>query len=235
MTEPASVGWRDWWGSRRAPDFVAREIVGPLAIADLVAVHFDRRALLARDAAGIRATNDYLTVGVLLACRRSPRRTSDLAALLGVGLSSVRRAARLGHEIGALDCVSGRHRTHSAWQPAARRMVAVELKRSEWRRATRQVCAYQSWAHAAWLVLGKRPPRSAMLGFAGSGLGLAYLDNNERARVVQRPTARRATGHASVWAGEQTLLSAQAAGVDPLATVRRGHARQRDALARPGH
>jgi hypothetical protein len=212
MTQPAANGWRYWWGGRQAPDFVACEIVGPLGIADLVAVRFDHQALQARKAAGIEPTGDYMTIGVLLASRRCPRKTSELAGILGISLSGVRRAIRLGYEIGALRCVGQRHQTHDAWRPAARRLVAVELKKSEWRRARRQATAYQSWADAAWLVLGRRPPISALTELAGSGIGLAYLDSDERARVLQRPSPRRSTGRARVWAAEQTLLAAMSAG-----------------------
>ncbi len=214
MTLPAANGWRYWWGGRTAPDFVACEIVGPLAIADLVGVRFDHQALQARREAGIQPTGDYMTIGVLLASRRCARKTSELAGILGISLSGVRRAIRLGYEIGALCGVGQRHRTHDAWRPAALRLVAVELKKAEWRRARRQATAYQSWANAAWLMLGRRPPMSALAELAGSGIGLAYLDHDERARVVQRPSSRRATGRARVWAGEQTLLAAIAAGVD---------------------
>ena len=227
------AGWSRWWGSRRAPDFVAREIVGPLAIADLVAVHFDQSALRDRRAAGIRATDDLLALRVLLACRRSASKASDLASLLGVSQSGVRRAVRIGYEIGALEGVGRtRHQTHPSWRPAGHRMVAVELKRSDWRRAAHQAWAYQAWANAAWLVLGQRPPASALIRLAGSGIGLAYLGEDERTHVVQRPTARRrVAGHASVWAAEQTLVHALASGADPLTPVRPSDATWRGASA----
>lgn len=222
MTSPAMQAWPQWWRSRWAPDFIAREVVGPLAIADLVAVRFDHGALRDRRAAGIGMTDDFSALRVILSCRRAPRTTLELAATLGYSPSGARRAIRVGYEIGAItDAGRYRHRTHPAWRPAGRRIVAVELKRTDWRRAADQAWAYQAWANAAWLVLGQRPPQSALPALTESGIGLSYLGDDHRMHVVLRPRVRRyVSGHANVWASEQALAHALSAGADPLSDAR---------------
>lgn len=233
MTEPTIAAWSSWWTSRAEPDFIAREIVGPLAIADLVAVQFDHGALRDRRAAGIHNTDDFLTLRVVLACRRTARTVAELGAMLGFSESGIRRAVRHGYDIGAL--VAGerrRHRTHEAWRPAGRRLVAVELKRTDWRRAAQQAWAYQDWANTSWLVLGQRPTLTAVECLSITGMGLAYLGEDERLHRVLRPASRRRpTGAAGVWAGEQALVHAFGSGMDPLAAVRPTRATSRAALA----
>jgi hypothetical protein len=221
MTEPAIDACSEWWTGRQEPDFIAREIVGPLATADLVAVQFDHGALRDRRAAGIRPTDDLLVLRLLLACRRSARTVAELASLLGLSESGIRRAVREGHDVGALVTGEGRrHRTHESWRPAGRRLVAVELKRTNWRRAAEQAWAYQAWANTAWLVLGQRPPLRAIESLGGRGIGLAYLGEDKQLHTVLRPASRRRpSGEAGVWAGEQALVHALGNGVDPLAAV----------------
>jgi hypothetical protein len=238
MTDPTAAATDLWWRFRQAPDFVAREIVGPLAVADLVAVQFDHGAVKDRRQAGIRPTDDFLALQVILSCRRTARSVSDLAELLRVSDSSARRAARIGVETGALvedDGRARRYRTHDAWRPVGRRMVATELKRADWRRAAHQAWAYQAWANAVWLVLGTRPPREAVSELAESGIGLAYLGEDEQLNIVVRPArAKRLSGVASVWASEQALRHALANGVEPGAAATRGRARPRARLVAPG-
>jgi hypothetical protein len=233
MTESTIAAWSSWWTGRAAPDFIAREIVGPLAIADLVAVHFDHGALRDRRAAGIRNTDDFLTLRVLVACRRTARTVAELAAMLGFSESGIRRAVRRGYDIGALLAGEGRrHQTHEAWRAAARRLVAVELKRTDWRRAAQQAWAYQGWANTSWLVLGRRPTLTAVESLSVTGIGVAYLGEDDRLHRVLRPTSRRRpTGLAGVWAGEQALMQAHASGMDPLPEVRPGRATSRAVLA----
>jgi hypothetical protein len=236
MTDAVARSPGAWWPYRQEPDFVAREIVGPLGVADLVAIQFDRSALRARRTAGIRAISDYTALSVVMACRRSSLRHADLAHALGLSDSAIRRAVRAAQEKGALESVGGEHRTHPAWAPVARRIVATELKRADWQRAVAQIWAYQEWANSAWLVLGRQPPLSALQGLSGRGMGLAYLDESEAIRVVLRPTSRRRlSGVATAWAAEQALEAALAAGVDPVprACSRRGSARPSGAQVLP--
>jgi hypothetical protein len=222
MTAPTLECWARWWQGRGAPDLISTEVVGPHGIADVVAVRFDTHALRAREEAGIDPVNDFGALRVLLACRRTARSTEDLARLLGLSESSVRRALQVCNDSGALEKVgSRRYVAHPAWRPAARRLVAVELKRSDWQRATRQLWAYQVWASAAWLVLGRRPPISAIEGLKAMGIGLGYLGEDGGAQIVLRPRAKRLSGTvASAWAGEQ-LLDRTGPSCDPCSSALR--------------
>lgn len=239
MTELVAGAAEQWWRFRQAPDFIAREIVGPLGVADLVAVHFDHGAIKDRRNAEIRPTDDLLALRIIVACRRRPLSVAELADLLGISDSGVRRGARVGCESGALVEDGERVRrygTHPAWRPVGRRMVAAELKRSDWRRAVHQAWAYQAWSNAAWLVLGQRPPQSAPAALAKMGIGLAYLGEDERLNVVIRPArARRLSGIVSVWTAEQALRHALASGAEPGANPsKRGCAKPLTPLALPG-
>lgn len=210
MTAPAIDAWAKWWRGRSDPDFIAREIVAPHGIADLAAIQFDSAALEGRAKAGIRPTNDLAALRVILGCRKAPRSVSDLVDIVGLSSSTVRRAVNVGCETGAMISSGGRqYETHPAWASLAQRIVAVELKRTDWQRATRQLWAYQEWASATWLVLGQRPPITALETLHGCGIGLGYLDENAEMRVLLRPkTRRRLTGLFSIWAAEQALAHA---------------------------
>lgn len=239
MTDLVADATEKWWRFRQGPDFVAREIVGPQGVADLVAVQFDHGALKDRRKAGIRPTDDFLALRVIAASRRRPLSVAELAQALGVSPSGARRAARVGCESGGLvETTDGvrRYQAHPAWRPIGRRMVAAELKRSDWRRAIHQTWAYQAWANAVWLVLGQRPPQDAPTQAVQAGIGLAYLGEDEDLNVVVRPArARRLSGIVSVWTAEQTLCHALASGEEPAASPTRGHARSAVPLAVPGH
>ena len=140
MTGAVEGAWASWWPYRGKPDVVAHEVVGPLAIADLVAVQFDQSALRARASAGIRPLSDYAALAAAFACQRAARRTADLVPLLGLGESSVRRALRLACEAGVVEAVDrGRYRTHRDWSRVGHRLVALELKKAAWQRAAEQV------------------------------------------------------------------------------------------------
>src|SRR5262245_60037979 len=102
MTAPALGAWSDWWGGRVEPDFIAREIVAPHGIADLAAVQFDRTVLEKRAEAGIQPTDDLAALRLILASRRRPRSVKELVEMVGLSPSTVRRAARLGCDTGAL-------------------------------------------------------------------------------------------------------------------------------------
>ena len=238
MTELVADATEKWWRFRQAPDFVAREIVGPLGVADLVAVQFDHGALKDRRKAEIRPTDDLLALRIIASCRRRSFSVAELAELLGISDSGIRRAARIGWETGALNEASGavrRYRTHQAWRPVGRRMVAAELKRADWRRAIHQAWAYQAWSNAVWLVLGQRPPQDAPAEIAQAGIGLAYLGEDEELNVVVRPArAKRLSGVISAWTAEQALRHALASGEEPAAGPTRGPARPIGPLALPG-
>ena len=234
MTQLAADAARAWWGARRAPDFVAAEIVGPDAVADLAAVRFDRQRLLARVEAGIRPVVDVLALRVLDAARRTDKSAAQLAEECAVSISGVRRAISLALDSGALERRSGaRYRTHSAWRPATTRIVAVELKLHDWTAALHQAQAYARWAHAAWAVLGRTPPDPALRAAREHGIGVAVLAPDGSVARLVRPASRPGSRlpWASVWAGEQVLARALDAAPMPVRGATAQRARPRDAAA----
>jgi hypothetical protein len=215
MTGLATAASRWWWGGRREPDFIAAEIVGPDAIADLAAVRFDHRRLQERAAAGIQPVVDVLALRVVLAARRRAMTTSELAATCRVSPSGVRRAVSVAVERGAV-LREGRlkYRTHPAWGPSAARVVAVELKLQDWPGALDQAHAYSRWANAAWMLLARTPPAEAVAVAAAEGIGAAVLSPSGEVALLARPAPRRrpAQRWAAIWASEQLLARAMRAG-----------------------
>ena len=218
MTGLATAASRWWWGARREPDFIAAEIVGPDAIADLAAVRFDHRRLRERAAAGIQPVVDVLALRVLLAARRRAMTTSELAAACRVSPSGVRRAIGVAVERGALVREArAAYRTHRAWGPAAARVVAVELKLQDWPAALEQAHAYSRWANAAWMLLARTPPPAALTMAAREAVGVAVLAPSGEVALLARPPARRhpVQRWAAIWASEQVLDRAVRAGFQP--------------------
>lgn len=215
MTELAAAACPWWWPRGLTHDFVADEIVGPDAVADLVGVRFDQRRLAARETAGIAPVVDVLALQALTACRNRVMSTQELALACHVTPSGIRRALAVADEAGAiLRQGRGRYATHPAWSPIGARLVAVELKLDNWRAAFTQAEAYARWANATWVVLGRRPQSAAVTYAQREGIGLAVLATDGNIKRLVRPRAVRkpALRWAALWASEQALARAISAG-----------------------
>jgi hypothetical protein len=213
MTSPAIAASQNWWAGRSAADAVAREIVAPGAIADLVGIRFDRRAVEARRKAQIEPLVDALALQLVLATRRRAMSTRELADLFRISPSGARRAIRIAIDKGAMVDGGGALSAHPEWQPIGQRMVAVELKLHDWRRAFTQALNYQSWASAAWVVLGRPPSEEALVAARRAGIGLGYFVEDSKVRTLVRARSRerlRSGDWASVWAAEQVLAEVEA-------------------------
>lgn len=215
MTQLATAAAPWWWPRGLDHDFVAAEIVGPDAIADLVGIRFDKRRLAAREAEGIAPVVDVLALHAILACRGRVMTTSELSDVCHVTPSGMRRGLAIAVEANAMIREGrGRYACHPAWAPVGARMVAVELKLENWRAAFCQAEAYSRWAHATWTVLARTPPAEASAHAAVEGLGLAVLRTDGRIERLVRPRAvrRPRMGWAALWASEQALARALSAG-----------------------
>jgi len=215
MTYLAAAACPSWWPRGLKHDFVAAEIVGPDAVADLVGIRFDQRRLATREAEGISPIIDALALQALVACRGRVMSTQELADACHVTASGMRRALALAVEANAMIRHGrGRYACHPAWAPVGARMVAVELKLDNWRAAFQQGIAYSRWANATWVVLGKAPPAEAQAEAAWEGLGLAVLNTNGRIKRLARPrpVRRPVVPWAALWASEQALARAMRAG-----------------------
>lgn len=207
MTAPAADGWRAWWGSLNEPDLLVSEIVGPRAIADLVACRLDTPAVQRRSAAGISPITDLTALRVLLATTRRARSLSELSTVLRCSRTSVKRAAGICNEARAAQLDGPLLMPNPQWRPAATKLVAVELKKTAWTRAFQQARAYREWAHCSWVILGDRPVSEARAAAERLGIGLGFLTSDGTVEVVRAPSLMRhkRNNTLTVWAGEQVL------------------------------
>lgn len=215
MTDLAAAACPWWWLGSRQHDFVAAEIVGPDAVADLVGIRFDQRRLAARDSAGIRPVTDALALHAVEACRDRIMSTQELAEACHVTPSGMRRALAVAVEANALvRHVRGRYSRHPAWGPVGARLIAAELKLDNWRAAFQQAQAYLRWSNATWVLLARTPPAEAKLSAEREGLGLALLgaDGKLKRLTRPRPVRRPRSAWAALWASEQALARALNAG-----------------------
>lgn len=212
MTSRAIDRRSSFWGSGLPCEFAAVEAVGLGAVADVVLVSFDRRAATSRDVHGIRPITDWTTLGCVLACRGRSLGYSELAPILGVSESTVRRACGLALASGAVVRHDG-FRTHPDWRPVARRLVALELKLRDWARGLGQAWCYSRWADASWLVLGASAPDTAVAAAAEAGVGLGRLGADGSVNVLGKPARqRRFDERQRIWIGEQILAQYEAVG-----------------------
>lgn len=211
MTAPAMDAAGRWWGSTAAMDFIATEVVGHDAIADLAAARFDHAALDLRLQEQIRPVVDRLALLVVLATRRQQRTVAELADTFRVTASGIRRAVRVAADANALVKAGSGWGAHPTWRPAAKRIVAVELKLRDHHRALRQAGAYLRWADTAWAVFAHAPSQSALARARTRGIGVAVLSADGSLETVTR--ARRTGGSrdwSSAWAAEQIAQRALA-------------------------
>ncbi len=191
MTAPTIAAADLWWLGRKPAHFIATEIVGPDAVADLVAARLRPGALLARERDDIRPITDRLALMAAMSCRRRARSTRELAELCRVTPSGMWRAISI----------------------AADRLIAVELKLENWISALSKAEAYLRWANAAWVVLGRVASTEALDLARASGIGLARLDKDGQLICLVRAHGHRraACPWTAAWAAEQVLARAESA------------------------
>ncbi len=215
MTQLVAAAAPRWWPRGLNHDFVAAEIVGPDAVADLVGIRFDQRRLADREANGISPVVDALALRALQACRGRTMSTGDLANICDVTRSGMQRALGIALEANAIvRHRRGHYACHSAWAPVGARLVAVELKLENWRAAFYQAEAYSQWANATWVILARKPPTEARVLASSEGFGLAVLRTDGKILLLERPRPVRRPREpwAALWASEQTLARAVSAG-----------------------
>lgn len=223
MTTVAIKRSGSFWRSVLPCDYAAAEAVGVGAIADVVLVSFDRAVVGAREKHGILPVTDWTTLNCVLACRGRSLGTRALAATLGVSETTARRATGLALASGALVRDAVGFTTHPQWRPAARRLVALELKLRDWPRGLDQASYYSEWADASWLVLGASDADGAGAAAVEAGIGLARLGADGCVHVIAKPTRqRRFEERDRIWIGEQALAQYAADAVTRPAATSRG-------------
>lgn len=204
MAEPTAALARRWWG-RKPPDFIAREVVAPGAIADLVGCAFDARATNNRRERGHSPILEWAPLACVSTCEQ-PLSTREIAARIGMSLSTVQKAVAQAISCGALRRDSGLVSRNPDWHSPARRLVAIELKLTDWRKALRQAEHYSKWADEAWVVMAREITSRMTAAALEAGVGLARL-RLDRLQIVATPARRKHERFASsrLLAAEQAL------------------------------
>lgn len=223
MTSPAIAANGSWWGSRQDPDFITGEIVGPDAVADLAAVRFARGPVETRLREGIGPVTNALALQVLMFARNNPVTSAEVAEEFRVSRSTASNALSLGLELGAIRKQAKHgYLTHPGWSPVTARVVAVELKLSNWQGAIRQAAAYSRWANSSWVILNRKPNAQAAETARSLGIGLALLSSDGKLRRIIRAVNARSPvdEFAAAWASEQIYGRALSAGAFESLPVR---------------
>lgn len=218
MAGPVIERSKRWWG-RREPDVVAVEVVAPGAIADVLGCSFGESAVRARLAANATPLLEWAPVACVSACAHQPRTTAELAVLTGLSQSSVCKAVARAIAAGALRREGRFLKREREWRPVARRLVAVELKLTDWWKALKQAESYARWADASWVVMGGTITEELYGRCEAGGLGLGRL-SRESFDVLLRPRTHKieAFNTARLLASEQALAAYARALPTPAST-----------------
>lgn len=224
MTEPAAKLCSRWWG-RGGPDVIAREVVAPGAIADIVGCAFQQQTVRQRAEHCYQPILEWAPLACVSVCGERPRTTAELAAAIGMSVSGARKAAALAVAYGALVRDGLVLSRNPDWMPPAKRLVAVELKLTDWRKALRQATTYCSWADQSWVVMARSISVGLRDAAAEVGVGVALLDGDVL-RVVGRPARQRHNRFATarLLAGEQALAQLLVGATTPATATGRGAA-----------
>lgn len=154
------------------------EVSGARGVADVVFADFDTVAVTARRQAQAGPVPDLAALRCLLALAGGTP-FDDLPIHAGVSRGHLVRAVlpRLADQ-GWLVRHGRSWEPRSSYRPVARSMVAVELKRDDWRGALRQASWHAESADLSWVVLDATrvlPALAAAEAFRHAGVGLASV------------------------------------------------------------
>jgi hypothetical protein len=185
---------------------VFSEVPAVHGIPDLAGIRFDFERIAKRSALGIRPLTTDAEVRAVLAIGDGTLTTREVADRTRMSSDYVRRAvAPLLIEQGWMEWTEdGRLRRRAGAHWVGKRVVTVEAKLRDWRRALTQARRQQLSADAAYIALdastvGRVAEHLAEI--ARGGIGVIAVDcNQQRARVLVRPNttldSRRAVGRA---------------------------------------
>lgn len=175
-----------------SPVEVFREVPAVHGVPDLAGLRFDFDRIAARDAAGVRPLSTATEVRAILAI--GPEATAaDIAARAKLSPDYVRRAVLpLLSDLGWVTrTVAGSVRVRPEARWVGRRVVTVEAKLRDWRKALAQARRQQLSADAAYIALDSGALsgiRDHLAEVARGGIGVIAVDaEHKRARVLARP------------------------------------------------
>lgn len=171
-------------------------------VPDLVGLRFLVDRVNERNAAGVPAITDRTELATLLALAREPADASELAAVVGISVSHLRRLV-----LPSLEDRELVERAKDRWcvvnqiLPLADQITAVELKRRDWRAALNQARRYRSFATRVMVALEadvavRLAPHASSLRQQRIGL-MAVGRDHQTARVLSKPRAARPSSQLS--------------------------------------
>lgn len=157
------------------------EVPAVRGVPDLSVVRFNPEVVAARIETGVRCLTTHVEVRVVLALRRATMDLGQLAERLNLSRDYLRRSVLpMLVQLGWLEtCAGGAIRLRPTARPAGVRVVTVEAKLKDWRRAFAQARHQQLSADAAYIALDaahSRAPLGELQGIAERGIGVVIVD-----------------------------------------------------------
>src|SRR5579864_504086 len=198
MVEPVTRQLNRLWSKLSPRHTVIEEIPGARGVIDLLAAEFDRAALERRKRRGVGPILRAELVQTLWALRDGkPHRVLTVARLGGWSPSVIRKILPRLSEARLITISDGHIQSTRRWEPLARRLLAVELKRTAWQRALRQATYFTFAADRSVVVLDSRSA-GAVEGrvddFVRRRVGLALLSSSGQLRIIQPPPRNHPIG-----------------------------------------
>lgn len=185
---------------RGEPFFEVQTLHG---IADVVFADVDREVMSERSRSGLSAVTEISEVATLMAFqsgkgKEAPKflQTASIAALTGISAGHLRSKVlpRLV-EGGWILSKGGGWTLSASFMPPVKSMTAVEIKRTDWKRALSQANSYTDFSDAVYVAMDYSRVRDTAAmspSFNFTGVGLLTVRSDEGAKgVQQRITARR--------------------------------------------
>lgn len=184
------------------------EVPTATGVPDLVLARFDDQVIASREDAGLPPVLDATECAVLRAIAGQRLTSDEVSAALAMTVKHIARsvlpslAAR-----GYVSSVRGSWLCHRSLRPATSGLVAIEAKRTDWRRASHQARRYLNFANEAYIALdatvGHRvEPWADRLASTGIGVATAGADGSVEVLVRSGWSKPRTPWHAFL-AGER--------------------------------
>jgi hypothetical protein len=207
------------WLREVLPDaIVANEIDGGYGVADLVGA--EAPTLSSRMSQPIRESIQLALLDFL----DEPKAEAELRRWAPMGWRQLReRGLRPLIDAGAID-IDGSGRFCCAWveHDPFERMIAVELKLRDWRRAVTQSFRYRLFADASYIAMPTRYAERAVGHASDAGVGVLAVDGTEVREILQ-PDEQCLIAPGQRRLARERILHALTAGADqPVAGSARG-------------
>lgn len=195
MVEPLVTGVGRVMRRLGAPFFEVQTLKG---IVDVLFARIDVVVLDARQRAGVPAVTDPASLAALLALRHTSHARvafDEVAAQVSTSRDHLRRRVlpRL-REMGWVSRTGADWSLEHPYSAPVTTMTAIELKRSDWRRALWQAASYLDFAQASYVALDHSRTSDVQdmyPAFRFNRVGLLTINNQCAGAVVTRPIVAR--------------------------------------------